>query len=178
MADDDKTPAEDTEDGFDSDFDAERAKRTIRALRADKRSLAEEVRTLKADKADLEKRATDAEKVADDARKELAADRRASILREFDIDEDLAEEFLSGDLTLDELRRKAERLAGRKTPKPDPKPEGETPEDDDAGDGKPDEEAAPAAPATRPKPRLTPGHGSEATDEPDLDAIARAARRR
>lgn len=170
---DEKTPAE--------EFDQERAARLIENLRADKAALKRERDEARASLAAAEKERDDAVSAKTTAEKELAADRRASVLREFEIDEDDAEEFLPDGLGLDELRRKAERLSKRGAKKQD-EPKGEPkdePKDEDkapqAGAETPAAEPFPG----RPKPSLTPGHGTgSAGDEPDLDALAASLRRR
>lgn len=171
----------DHEEGFDEDFDAERAKRLIRNLRNDKAALRRERDEARSLLTAAEKERDEHKSAAETAKKDLAADRRSAILKEFEIDEDDAEEFLSGDLSLDELRRKAERLAGRRK-KDEPKddePKDDEPQDGDGdqGDsdaGEPDD--APKLP-TRPKPALKPGHGGEPEAAIDIDGIAAYARR-
>ena len=160
--------------GDDANFDAERAWALIQGLRSDKAALTQEIATAKAEKAAAEKERDDAVKSADDAKKDLASDRRDAILKEFDIDPDVAEEFLSGDLSLDELRRKAERLGGLKKPAEDPKPKaGDEDGDDPAGSG---DDPAPKLPG-RPKTKPSTGEaGGSASAELDLDELAVDAR--
>jgi len=163
--------------GDDANFDAERAWNLIQGLRSDKAALTQELASVKADKAAAEKERDDAVKAADDAKKDLASDRREAILKEFDIDQDLAEEFLSGDLTLDELRRKAERLAGRKKPEPKPEEKGEEPKPaEDTKDQASDKSAAEPKLPARPKLAPTPGEGGTPEPKFDPDAIVAAVR--
>lgn len=164
------------------DFDEERAWTLIQNLRAEKSALKRERDDARAAQKDAEKARDDAMSDAETAKKDLAADRRASILREFDIDEDDAEEFLSGDLSLDELRRKAERLSRRGGEKKEPsegEPKSEEPQEGDSDAGETPKGDNPAAGLhTRPRPRYSPASGGEPAPELDIDAIARDARRR
>lgn len=188
--------ADDTRKPWGEDFDEERAWKLIQGLRADKASLRVELADAQAEKTAIEKERDQAVADASAAKTELAADRRSAVLTEFGIDEADAEEFLPADLSIDELRRKAERLSGRKAKPSEPK-DG-TPEPKDgapkAGDSEPkagepepkdsaqagassDVEGSAGLPG-RPTPKLVPGSGGGAESDLDLDAIAAAARRR
>ena len=168
-------------------FDEEKAWTLIQGLRSDKRALQTANGELKTQVSDLTTERDDAVKAKTTAESELANDRRASVLREFEIDEDDAAEFLPDGLSLDELRRKAERLAKRNAAKGEKeKKTGDEPQegadadkgDDDKGDADKGDEPGSGLPG-RPKPNLIPGHGEGAPGaDLDLDAIARAARRR
>lgn len=189
MADDDKKP-------WGDDFDEERAWNLIQGLRADKVSLKRERDEARQERDDASKARDEAVAAADTAKKDLATDRRSAVLKEFAIDEDTAEEFLSGDLTLDELRRKAERLSGLKKPADAAKEKDSAAEKDgadkpaeadkpDASD-KPDEapkdkgskdesdagSADDAELPERPKPRLSKGQGGSSDSGVDIGAIA------
>lgn len=160
------------------DFDEERAWSLITNLRTDKAALQARVAELDEAVATTTKERDAAKSDADAAKKERDADRRAAILKEFDITEDDAAEFLPDGLAMEELRRKAERLAGRSKKSDDGDDKKDEPGADEKKDEPGDDGQEPKVPG-RPEPKLTPGHGAapEGSDL-DLDAIAASARRR
>lgn len=168
-------------DDFDGDFDAEKAKRLIEnlradkaALKADKAALAEQLDSLKGENDSLSKDLKKAQSDAESAQQTLAADRRVAILKEFSISDEDAEEFLPTTLATDELRRKAERLSGRL------QKEAESAEGT-AETGEPvvsEPVVNGAVLNTRPKAALVNGSGALPTAQIDTAAIAAAARRR
>lgn len=154
-----------TDPEFDGDFDAERAKRLIENLRADKARLAEErdgfktkVDTFETEKLSEQDRIA---KELSDAREELARTRRAAALATHKLP-DSALVFLTGS-TPEEIETQAAALAALNPPA-DPAP------------------STPAVPniTTTVTPRLLPnGEPVPTAPEPfDPAAIAAAARRR
>lgn len=163
-------------------FDPERAWRLIENLREEVASIKAERDALKADadkRADAEKtdlqraveRAEAAEQRAKEAERSLWTERA---LRKHPLPEGLDEEteaeflaFLSGD-SEEEIVRKAARLealrGGAKSA--DEKPDGEQ------GAGAEQSAQVPGKPA----PALVPGHGGDAAEPFDPDAVAQAAR--
>ena len=190
MADDADKKTDETRKPWGDNFDEERAWRLIQDLRTDKAALKTERDDARAELTQASKDRDSAKTDAESAKKELASDRRSAVLKEFEIDDDLAEEFLSGEMPLDELRRKAERLSGRKpkegdsTEKDDADKGKEKDGDDgqDAGDpkdsGSDGDSGSDSGLPGRPKQRQTTGSGGEPSSELDLDAIAAASRRR
>lgn len=167
--------------GDDDNFDAARAWTLIQNLRNDKAGLTESLSSAKAELAEAVKAREAAESDAKSARGDLSKHKRDQILSEFDIDEDDASEFLPEDLSLDELRRKAERLSRRKGSEESSADdqsasdaEGDADSGDSDGEEKETEEEQPKTAAPR-RPRMKPSTGAgSAPDTFDADAIAKS----
>lgn len=171
--------ADSTDNGFEGDFDAPRAQALITKLREELKeakaaTAAETEKAQAASKAlaKAEAAAKEAVERAGKAERDLMVEKA---VRKHDLDDDVIE-FLTGE-TAEEIDAKAEKLArfGAKGKKPaaeekaddkpgtDDKPGGDKPGGDDEGDG-------------RPKPNLKPGHGGDAPEPVDTDAIVAKAR--
>lgn len=154
-----QTPPEQSTDAptIEGPFDADRASRTIAALRAEVREVRSALATAQADAAASSSAMSAAEERAVTAERTLYVE-RARIAH--NLPEDVVE-FLTGD-TEEEIKAKAERLArlGKATaPQPEPAPVEPQP-----------------SPVTRPEPALVPGHGLHPPDTFDPRTVAAAAR--
>jgi hypothetical protein len=165
MTDSNDKPADQTPPWGD-DFDAERAWTLIQNLRGEKSALQterDELRTerdsLQTERETREAEATSATERATKAERELHVERA---LRKHKVPDDLVD-LVRGD-TEEEVLAMAERLAKFATP------EKQEPEEEEK-----EEPAAPQLPA-KPRPKLQPGHGGDAGEPNDLDAIVKSVR--
>lgn len=172
--------ADSTDNGFEGDFDAPRAQALITKLREELKeakaaTAAETEKAQAASKAlaKAEAAAKEAVERAGKAERDLMVEKA---VRKHDLDDDVIE-FLTGE-TAEEIDAKAEKLArfGAKGKKPAAEEKADKGDDKPGDDDKPEGGKPDGEGDGRPKPNLKPGHGGDAPEPVDTDAIVAKAR--